>query len=147
MQFPRCSISTALIAANLLTACGGGGGGSAPAAVPPPVTSLASLAATDIPAQWPDNFRPVTVQKADLASDAELALTTNAPSKVLIQIWYLDQDKQRQPVAVLTLSSLISLGGRLTIPQVPGGVKTLFSEVYTAKDNTQQTLAKKEIAV
>ncbi len=136
-----------VIVAIFLTACGGGGGGSAPAQEPPSVRSLASLAATDIPAQWPDSFKSVIVQKADLVTDTERAQTTNTTNKIFIHVWYLDKDQQRQDVAILTLDALMRLGGSLTIPKVPGAVKTLKSEVYTAKDNAQQTLASKEISV
>lgn len=133
-----------LIAASLLTACGGGGGGGA---APEPVKTLASLAAKDIPAQWPANFKAVGVKKSDLVTEGELAQTSNQPNAIFIQIWYLDQDQQRQPVAVLTLDALTRLGGNLTIQNVPGGVKVLKSEVYTASGDAQQTLASKEIAV
>ncbi len=129
----------------MLTACGGGGGGAT--AVPEPVKTLASLAAKDTPAKWPGNFKAVVVNKTDLATDADLAKTSNKPGAVFIQIWYLDQDQQRQPVAFLTLDALARAGGSLTIPNVPRAVTVLKSEVYTASGATQQTLARKEITV
>ncbi len=153
MQTTHFLTPATVIVALLLGACGGGGGGSTPAQepAPAPVTSLASLAAKDIPAQWPDSFKSVTVQKADLVTDTELAQTTNTANKIFIHVWYLDKDLQRQDVAILTLDALMRLGGSLPISRVPGAVKLLKSEVYTAKgtakDAVQQTLASKEIAV
>jgi hypothetical protein len=146
MQLTHFSTPATLMVAILMTACGGGGGGSSPAA-PAPVTSLASLAAKDIPAQWPDSFKAVTVSNTQLVSATELALTSNQASAIFIQIWYLDQDQQRQPVAFLTLAALTRMGSSITIPKVPGGVRVLQSEVYTSNGSTQQTLASKDIAL
>lgn len=88
----------------------------------------------------------MVVKRTDLATDAELAQTTNPPNAVFIQIWYLDQDQQRQPVAVLTLGALARKGSVLTLTGVPKGVNVLKSEVYTASGGAQKTLASKEIA-
>lgn len=146
MRTPRFLTPAAIIVATLITACGGGGGGSS-TATPEPVKTLASLAAKEIPAQWPENFKTVIVKKTDLATDAEFAQTTNKPNIIFIQIWYVDQDQQRQPLAVLTLDALARMGGSLTIRNVPGGVKVLKSEVYTLSGDTEKTLAGKEIPV
>lgn len=144
MRLTHSLMPTTVSVAIFLTACGGGGGTTS---MPEPVKTLASLAAKDIPAQWPENFKAVTLKKSDLVSDAELTQTTNQPSLIFIQVWYLDQSLQRQSVAVLTLDALTSMGGGITISNIPGGVQTLKSEVYTPKDSTQQTLATKEFTV
>lgn len=136
----------AALVATLLTACGGGGGAGGSPAMPDPVRTLASLSAKDIPARWPGNFKSVIVRTTDLATDTEIAQTTNKPNFIFIQIWYLDQDQQRQPLAALTWGALARMDGKLTIPNVPAGVKLLKSEVYTTRVGTQQTLASKEIA-
>lgn len=146
MRLPRFFTPAPIIVATLLSACGGSGGGSS-TANPEPVRTLASLAARDIPAQWPDNFKTVVVKKTDLTTDAELAQTTNKPNAIFIQIWYLDQDQQRQQVVILTLEALTRMGASITIPRVPRSVKVLRSEVYTSSGDKQQTLASKEIAV
>lgn len=148
MRAPYLSTSIVVIVATLLTACGGGGGeGEKSAAAPEPVKALASLAAKDTPAQWPGNFKAAVIKRTDLATDAELAQTTNKANAIFIQIWYLDQDQQRQPVAVLTLGALTRMGASITIPNLPRSVKVLKSEVYTALGDKQQTLSSKEIAV
>jgi hypothetical protein len=136
-----------LVAASLLTACGGGGGVAGPAPAPEPVKTLSSLAVKDIPAKWPENFKTVSVSKTDLVTDGELAQTSNKPNAVFIQIWYLDQDQQRQPVAVLTMDALTRSGGSLTIRNVPASVRFLKSEVYTLNVDMEKTLASKEIPV
>ena len=146
MQARHFLTPATIFVAALVTACGGGGGGSS-SVTPAAVTSLASLAPKDIPAQWPDSFKPVTVTTTQMVSTVELAQTTNPSSAIFIQIWYLDQDQQRQPVAFLTLAALTSMGSSITIPTVPGGIRMLKSEVYTSNGTTQQTLASKDIAV
>lgn len=147
MRPPNFLIPATVLVTTLLTACGGGGGGGGATAIPEPVKTLASLVAKDVPAEWPGNFKAVIVKRTDLATDADLAMTTNKPGAIFIQIWYLDQDQQRQPVAFLTLDALARAGGSLTIPNVPRAVKVLKSEVYTASGTSQQTLARKEITV
>ena len=114
---------------------------------PEPAKTLASIAAKDIPTQWPENFKTVLIKRTDLATEAELAQTTNKPNNVFIQVWYMDQDQQRQPMAVLTLDALTRMGESLTIKNVPGGVKMLKSEVYTISVDTEKTLANKDISV
>ena len=141
---PQQATATAVLAL-ILTACGGGGGdGDTPAA---PAKTLASMSVNEVPAQWPDNLKTVTVNRAALASAEELSKTSNPANQIFIHIWYLDQDQQRQDVAHLTLATLDGMGGNLTFPNIPVGANSLHTEVYTAQNKEQQTLAKKEIAV
>lgn len=139
------STFTLTMAATLLTACGGGGGGGGGAgtATQAPI----KMTALSAPATWPENFKSVSVSQTSLISSADLALTTNVPKAIFIQIWYLNQEQQRQTLAVLTLDALTRMGGNLTIANVPRGILTLKSEVYTSSGNDQLTLASKDISV
>ena len=134
---------TLTIVAALLTACGGGGGGDNTASTPAPP----KMSALTAPTVWPASFKSVIVNQTSLVTSAELSLTTNNAKTIFIQIWYLDQNQQRQTVAFLTLYSLTQMGGKLTIPNVPIGVKVLKAEVYTSNGSDQLTLANKEISV
>lgn len=135
-------VTVPAILALCLTACGGGGGDT-PA---PPAQSLAKLSSAEVPTQWPENFKTVSVSRTDLVSNDELTQTTNEDTEIHIQVWYLNQDQQRQPVAILTLKAL-GTNGILQLKDIPIHVNTLYSEVYTANNGVQLTLANRGIAI
>ncbi len=139
-----------------LAACGGGGGGSSTGSpttgasdAPTPVKSLAlaDVPAAQLGSVLPANFKAVTLERDALITGQEQARTTQATERMFVEVWYLDRDRQRQTLALMTLAQLDAMRGRLRLTAVPSGVASLGTEIYTLQGNVALTLATREIAV